>query len=163
MERPASILVIGVLGIIFGLAGACCMLVGLGGAAFVSGMTDQVAQQSPEQAQQLEAFKDPEYMRYLYFNGGVSLVFAILLLVGSILLIGMKSLGYSLMTAWSILSILWNLLSIVLGMTVFAAVLERYNQSITQPTNLVGYAIGMVFPVIVLFILTRPGMKERFV
>ncbi len=50
MERPASIMVIGVLGIIFGLLGVCCMLVGLGGASLASGMTEQMAQQSPETA-----------------------------------------------------------------------------------------------------------------
>jgi len=156
-------MVIGVLGIIFGLIGLCCMLVGLGGVALLGGMTDQIAQQSPEQAQELAMFKDPEYTRYVYFTGAVSVVLSVLLLVGSILLIGMKSLGYSLMMAWSFLSIVANLLTTVLGLTAFSAVLERHGQSALSPSSLISLAVGLIFPVAVLIVLTRPGMKERFV
>ncbi len=103
-------------------------------------------------------------MRYLYFNAIVAFVISGLLLVGSILLLGMKSLGYSLMMAYAILSIIWNLLSVVLASTVFSQVLERYGQSLTSdPTQLIGTAIGFIFPIVVLVVLTRPGMKERFV
>ena len=152
--RPTGVTVIGVIGIILGVLGLCG---GLCGAASVGmlPLLAEMAQQSGQQSSELEAvMQNPAVMRFGLVSSLVSALLALWLLIASVMLLGMKPSGYTLMMAYAVVSILWNIVSTGIGVAVMNM---PFN-----PITVIGLIIGLVYPVAVLIVLTRPNIKEAF-
>ena len=72
--------------------------------------------------------------------------------VASILLLGMKPIGYTLMLANAGVWVAWTIVSTIVGVAMVGA----------DPTSFITALILMVFPIIVLIVLTRPNIKAAF-
>ncbi len=169
MPRPTAITVIGVIGIVLGILGLCGNLFGLA-AGPLAGTMQEMAPQGTQDPQ-LQLLSNPTVARMTMLQSIVGLLLGILLLVSAILLLKMSFLGYNLMIVYSVLSILWTLIS--LG-TTFAVLMPIQRQILgdspeAQAAMVGGMAggfcgalIGLIYPVAVLIVLTRPAIKEQF-
>jgi len=150
--RPTAITVIGIIGIVLGILGLCCNIVGMVGAGSLP-MLAEMAQQSGEQSPELQQMlNNPALMRYTMVSAVVGLVLSVWMVVASILLLGMKPIGYTLMLANAGIWVAWTLVSTIVGVAMVGA----------DPTSFITALIRMVFPIIVLIVLTRPNIKEAF-
>lgn len=150
--RPTAITVIGIIGIVLGILGLCCNLIGLGAAGSLP-MLAEMAQQSGEQSPELQQMlNNPALMRYTMVSAVVGLVLSVWMIVASILLLGMKPIGYTLMLANAGIWVAWTLVRTIVGVAMVSA----------DPTSFITALILMVFPIIVLIVLTRPNIKEAF-
>jgi hypothetical protein len=152
--RPTGVTVIGVIGIILGVFGLCGSLCG----AAAAGMLPQIAemaQQSGEQSAELKAMmENPAAMRFALVGSIVGVLLGLWLLIASTMLLGMKPVGYTLMMAYAVVSILWN----IIGTGISFAVMGTE----PNPIALISTIIGLIYPVAVLIVLTRPNIKEAF-
>jgi len=150
--RPTAVTVIGIIGIVLGILGLCCNLIGLGAAGSLP-MLAEMAQQSGEQSPELQQMlNNPALMRYTMVSAVVGLVLSVWMIVASILLLGMKPIGYTLMLANAGIWVAWTLVRTIVGVAMVSA----------DPTSFITALILMVFPIIVLIVLTRPNIKEAF-
>ncbi len=156
--RPTSVLVIGILGIVVGVLGLCCGVLGLAGAGLLSGATQA---QGGQAVPGLALLQDPTYARFTMVSALVTILLSLWLLIGSIMFIMMKPMGWILMVAYAALAIGWNILSLILDMTVLASAYERTGTP-RSASNYVSSAIGLIYPIAVLIVATRPAVKERF-
>ena len=156
--RPTAVLVIGILGILIGIAGLCCGGLGSLLAGFQSGLQEAM---SPEQrnASHFQMLNDPTYSRFVMVSAGMTALLSILLLVSSILLLQMKPLGYTLMMTTCALIVVGFLLLAVVEATMMAPVYQKYNQS---QRALWSYLLYFIYPAIAFWVLTRPAIKEAF-
>ncbi|MCL6536354.1 MAG: hypothetical protein K6U77_09815 [Armatimonadetes bacterium] len=150
--RPTAVTVIGILGIVFGILGLCCNLVGLGAAGSLP-MLAEMAQQSGEQSAELQQMlNNPGLVRFTMVSSVLGLLLSLWLIVASILLLGMKPIGYTLMLSNAVVLLLWAIVGTIVGIAIVGV----------DPTSLVGVPIQIAFPVAVLIVLTRPNIKEAF-
>ena len=150
--RPTAITVIGIIGIVLGILGLCCNIVGIVGAGSLP-MLAEMAQQSGEQSPELQQMlNNPALMRYTMVSAVVGLVLSVWMVVASILLLGMKPIGYTLMMANAVVLLLWAIVSTIAGIAIVGA----------DATSFIGVPIQIAFPVAVLVVLTRPNIKEAF-
>jgi len=150
--RPTAITVIGIIGIVLGILGLCCNIVGMVGAGSLP-MLAEMAQQSGEQSPELQQMlNNPALMRYTMVSAVVGLVLSVWMIVASILLLGMKPIGYTLMLANAGIWVAWTPVSTIVGVAMVGA----------DPTSFITALILMVFPIIVLIVLTRPNIKAAF-
>jgi pheromone shutdown protein TraB len=150
--RPTAVTVIGIIGIVLGILELCCNIVGMVGAGSLP-MLAEMAQQSGEQSPELQQMlNNPALMRYTMVSAIVGLVLSVWMIVASILLLGMKPIGYTLMLANAGIWVAWTLVSTIVGVAMVGA----------DPTSFITALIQMVFPIIVLIVLTRPNIKEAF-
>ena len=149
--RPTAITVIGIIGIVLGILGLCCNIVGMVGAGLpmLAVMAQQSGEQSPELQQMLN---NPALMRYTMVSAVLGLVLSVWMIVASILLLGMKPIGYTLMMANAVVLLLWAIVSTIAGIAIVGA----------DATSFIGVPIQIAFPVAVLVVLTRPNIKEAF-
>ena len=142
--RPTAVTVIGIFGIVLGLLGTCCYLFGTIGAGALP-MLAELAQQSGEQSPELQQMlNNPALMRYTMVSAVVGLVLSVWMVVASILLLGMKPIGYTLMLANAGIWVAWTLVRTIVGVAMVSA----------DPTSFITALILMVFPIIVLIVLT---------
>ncbi|MEN3001358.1 MAG: hypothetical protein ABDI19_05890 [Armatimonadota bacterium] len=169
MSRPTAITVIGVIGIVLGILGFCGGLCGLATGPFAG----TIAEIAPQEAQtpEMKLLKDPTYMRVAVLQSLVGAVLAVVLLVSAILLLRMLPLGYNLMIIYSVISILWTIVSLVLTFAVLIPIQQRILGNDPEASaaivsgflcGFVGAAINLIYPIAVLIVLTRPAIKERF-
>ncbi|GBC92176.1 hypothetical protein HRbin15_00640 [bacterium HR15] len=169
MSRPTAVTVIGVIGIVLGILGLCGGLCGLAAGP----LAGTFAEMAPPDAQspQMQLLKDPTYMRLTVLQSLVGVVLAIALLVSAIMLLRMSPLGYNLMIVYSVIAILWTLVSLVLAFTVMNSIQQRVLGSTPEAGaamaggligGFLGAAVSIIYPVVVLIVLTRPAIKERF-
>ena len=150
--RPTAVTVIGIIGIVLGILGLCCNLVGLGAAGSLP-MLAEMAQQSGEESPELQQMlNNPALMQYTMVSAIVGLVLSVWMIVASILLLGMKPIGYTLMLANAGVWVAWTIVSTLVGVVL----------GLTDPCTIITALILMVFPVVVLIVLTRPNIKEAF-
>jgi hypothetical protein len=150
--RPTAITVIGIIGIVLGLLVLCCNLIGLGAAGSLP-MLAEMAQQSGEQSPELQQMlNNPALMRYTMVSAVVGLVLSVWTIVASILLLGMKPIGYALMMANAVVLLLWAIVNTIVGIAIVGA----------QPSSFISLPFQIAFPVAVLVVLTRPNIKEAF-
>ena len=106
--RPTAITVISIIGIVLGILGLCCNLVGLGAAGSLP-MLAEMAQQSGESADELQQMlNNPGLMRFTMVSAVLGLVLSVWMIVASILLLGMKPIGYTLMLSNAVVLLLWE-------------------------------------------------------
>jgi len=150
--RPTAVTVIGIIGIVLGILGLCCNLLGLVGAGALP-MLAEMAQQSGEQSAELQQMlNNPAQMRYTMVGAIVGLALSVWMIIASILLLGMKPIGYTLMLANAGVWVAWTIVSTIVGVALVGA----------DPSTFITALILMVFPVVVLVVLTRPNIKEAF-
>jgi hypothetical protein len=150
--RPTAVTVIGIIGIVLGILGLCCNIVGMVGAGSLP-MLAEMAQQSGEQSPELQQMlNNPALMRYTMVSAVVGLVLSVWMVVASILLLGMKPIGYTLMMANAIVLLLWAIAGTIAGIAIVGM----------EPTSLISVPFQIAFPVAVLVVLTRPNIKEAF-
>ncbi len=110
-------------------------------------------------------------MRLVTLQLVVGILLAIVLLVGAILLLRMAPLGYNLMLVYSVISILWTLVLLVLTYTVMLPIQQRVLGNVPEAgvamalggvMGTVSTALALIYPVAVLVVLTRPAIRERF-
>jgi pheromone shutdown protein TraB len=150
--RPTAVTVISIIGIVLGILGLCCNIVGIVGAGSLP-MLAEMAQQSGEQSPELQQMlNNPALMRYTMVSAVVGLVLSVWMIVASILLLGMKPIGYTLMMANAVVLLLWAIVGTIAGIAIVGA----------DATSFIGVPIQIAFPVAVLVVLTRPNIKEAF-
>jgi hypothetical protein len=150
--RPTAVTVIGIIGIVLGLLGLCCNLIGLGAAGSLP-MLAEMAQQSGESADELQQMlNNPGLMRFTMVSAVLGLVLSVWTIVASILLLGMKPIGYTLMMANAVVLLLWAIVNTIVGIAIVGA----------QPSSFISLPFQIAFPVAVLIVLTRPNIKEAF-
>jgi hypothetical protein len=150
--RPTAVTVIGIIGIVLGILGLCCNLIGLGAAGSLP-MLAEMAQQSGEQSPELrQVLENPALMRYTMVSAVVGLVLSVWMIVASILLLGMKPIGYTLMLSNAVVRLLWAIVGTIVGIAIVGM----------KPTSLISVPFQIAFPVAVLIVLTRPNIKAAF-
>ena len=150
--RPTAVTVIGIIGIVLGILGLCCNIVGMVGAGSLP-MLAEMAQQSGEQSPELQQMlNNPALMRYTMVSAIVGLVLSLWMIVASILLLGMKPIGYTLMLSNAVVLLLWAIVGTIAGIAIVGM----------EPTSLISVPFQIAFPVAVLIVLTRPNVKEAF-
>jgi hypothetical protein len=157
---------------VLAVLGLCGNLCGAAAGPLAGMMAEMAPQtQDPQTQLQMQLFKDPTYQRVLVLSALVGLVLAFLLLVSAILLLRMSPLGYNLMLVYSVVSILWTLVSLALAFAVLMPVQRRIlgGGAEADPMLALGGFFGVVstllaliYPIAVLIVLTRPAIKERF-
>jgi preprotein translocase subunit Sss1 len=150
--RPTAVTVIGIIGIVLGILGLCCNLVVLGAAGSLQ-MLAEMAQQSGEQSAEFQQMSNnPALMRYTMVSTIVGLVLSVWMIVASILLLGMKPIGYTLMLSNAVVLLLWAIVGTIAGIAIVGM----------KPTSVISVPFQIAFPVAVLVVLTRPNIKEAF-
>jgi pheromone shutdown protein TraB len=150
--RPTAVTVISIIGIVLGILELCCNIVGIVGAGSLP-MLAEMAQQSGEQSPELQQMlNNPALMRYTMASAIVGLVLSVWMIVASILLLGMKPIGYTLMLSNAIVLLLWAIVGTIVGIAIVGM----------EPTSLISVPFQIAFPVAVLIVLTRPNIKEAF-
>lgn len=150
--RPTAVTVIGIIGIVLGILGLCCNLVGLGAAGSLP-MLAEMAQQSGEESPELQQMlNNPGLMRFTMVSSVLGLLLSLWLLVASILLLGMKPIGYTLMMTNAGVQLAWAIVGTIVGIAIVGA----------DATSLISVPFQIAFPVAVLIVLTRPNIKEAF-
>lgn len=150
--RPTAVTVIGIIGIVLGILGLCCNLVGLGAAGSLP-MLAEMAQQSGEESPELQQMlNNPGLMRFTMVSSMLGLLLSLWLLVASILLLGMKPIGYTLMMTNAGVQLAWAIVGTIVGIAIVGA----------NATSLISVPFQIAFPVAVLIVLTRPNIKEAF-
>ena len=150
--RPTAVTVIGIIGIVLGLPLLCCNLLGLGAAGLLpqlAELTQQSGEQSPELQQMLD---NPAFVRYTMVSAVVGLVLSVWMIVASVLLLGMKPIGYTLMMTNAGVQLAWAIVGTIVGIAIVGA----------DATSLISVPFQIAFPVAVLIVLTRPNIKEAF-
>jgi hypothetical protein len=119
--RPTAVTVIGIIGIVLGLLGVCCNLAGIGAAGMLPQLAELV-QQSGEQSGELQQLvNNPAFMRFTMISSVLGIVLSLWLIVASILLLGMKPLGYTLMMANAVVLLLWAIVGTIVGIAIVGA------------------------------------------
>jgi hypothetical protein len=119
--RPTAVTVIGIIGIVLGLLGVCCNLAGIGAAGMLPQLAELV-QQSGEQSGELQQLvNNPAFMRFTMISSVLGIVLSLWLIVASILLLGMKPLGYTLMMANVVVLLLWAIVGTIVGIAIVGA------------------------------------------
>mgnify|MGYP005840950849 CR=1 FL=1 len=153
--RPTAVTVIGILGIVLGVLGLCCNLVGLGTASFLP-MLGEMAQQSGESTEELQALLDnPALLRFTIVSSVLGLLLSLWMVIASILLLQMKPIGHTLMLANAVVQILWAVVRTLVEMWLAG-------DQVQMAQSAVGAIIALVFPIVVLIVLTRPNLKAAF-
>jgi pheromone shutdown protein TraB len=124
-------------------------MVGAGSLPMLAEMAQQSGEQSPELQQILN---NPALMRYTMVSAVVGLVLSVWMIVASILLLGMKPIGYTLMLSNAVVLLLWAIVGTIAGIAIVGM----------KPTSLISVPFQIAFPVAVLVVLTRPNIKEAF-
>lgn len=157
MTRPTAVTVIGVLGIVFSVLGLCCSIFGGLGLAAVLGMGEALTAQAGAESPELSALNSPTFRIYTLVSLVIGIVFGVWLLIGSIMLLRMLPIGWSLMVAYAAVAILWSIVDTVLTLTVLSNV-----AAVAGAGRLFGFVIGLIYPIAVLIVLTRPTIKQAF-
>jgi len=156
--RPTGVTVIGIIGIVLGVLGLCCSVIGLGTAGLLPQIAELAQQQGGAQSQELQELQEivnnPTLMRLTMVSSLVGILLSLWLLIACILLLRMSPVGYTLMIAFSGVAILWRIAETVISFTVIGGNLS--------PSTMIGLIIGLIYPIAVLIVLTRPTIKEAF-
>lgn len=160
MKRPLSIIVIGVIGALWG---AYASLLGTVGAYCLFAMPDWFVNAAREvvSSRYLESLEHEGFRRTGALLTAVQAGLSLLLLIGSVQLLRLKPGGWKLMIAYILLSIVWAVADRVLD----ATVRERYRQELNlrkRDRPDIRLAPGLLFPIAASYFLTRPKIAELY-
>ena len=166
MQRPRSITVIGIIGVIWGLVGT---IGGLGGMlALLTApewfMAWLKREASPELATHFtQVIGDPYTRWWSVFLTGVQTALNAMLLFGAIGLLRLQPKGWWLMMGYATGAILWAVVDrLVLNPTVYQSFRERYQIEDRTARPVPRFTLGLLYPTIGLYILTRPKIMSLY-
>jgi hypothetical protein len=166
MRRPLSITIIGVIGVLWGFSGT---VGGLGGLWVEMTMPEWFMElvkreASPEIATIfIQALGDPQVRRWSVFLTGVQTALNAMLLFGAIGLLRLQPKGWWLMMGYATGAILWAVADrLVLNPTVYQSFRERYQIEDRTTRPVPRFTLGLLYPVISSYILTRPKIMALY-
>jgi hypothetical protein len=166
MRRPLSITIIGVIGVLWGFSGT---VGGLGGLWVEMTMPEWFMElvkreASPEIATIfIQALGDPQVRRWSVFLTGVQTALNAMLLFGAIGLLRLQPKGWWLMMGYATGAILWAVADrLVLNPTVYQSFRERYQIEDRTARPVPRFTLGLLYPVISSYILTRPKIMSLY-
>jgi hypothetical protein len=166
MRRPLSITIIGVIGVIWGLSGTVGGLGGLWVALTTPEWLMELAKReaSPEIATIfIQALGDPQVRRWSVFLTGVQTALNAMLLFGAIGLLRLQPKGWWLVMGYATGAILWAVADrLVLNPTVYQSFRERYQIEDRTARPVPRFTLGLLYPVISSYILTRPKIMALY-
>lgn len=166
MRRPLSITIIGVIGVLWGFSGTVGGLGGLWVAMTMPGWFMELVKReaSPEIATIfIQALGDPQVRRWSVFLTGVQTALNAMLLFGAIGLLRLQPKGWWLMMGYATGAILWAVADrLVLNPTVYQSFRERYQIEDRTARPVPRFTLGLLYPVISSYILTRPKIMALY-
>jgi hypothetical protein len=166
MQRPRSITIIGVIGVLWGFSGT---VGGLGGLWVAMTMPEWLMElvkreASPEIATIfIQALGDPQVRRWSVFLTGVQTALNAMLLFGAIGLLRLQPKGWWLMMGYIIGAIFWAVVDrLVLDPKVYQPFRERYQIEDRTARPVPRFTLGLLYPVISSYILTRPKIMALY-
>ncbi|MEJ5384020.1 MAG: hypothetical protein WHS44_03975 [Fimbriimonadales bacterium] len=165
MQRPLSITIIGVIGVVWGLLGT---LSGIGGlyitVATPEWFTEFVRRSdSPEASLFLQAMRDSEVRLWRLLSLTVQTGLNALLFFGAIGLLRLQPRGWWLMTGYIIGALLWLVVDrIILNETVYEGFRQRYQIEDRTARPVPRLLLGALYPTISAYFLTRPKIMALY-
>lgn len=160
LQRPRSMTVIGVIGLLWGSATALMGLIATYGLIvmpdwFAEFLRERV---SPEY---WRALQDDGFRRWGIWRTGTTTLFSLLLVVGAVRLLRLEPRGWQLMMAYVVLVFLWAAGELVADFRVYSHYRQVYN---LRPTDRPGFRLmpGLIYPAIAAYFLTRPKVAEAY-
>lgn len=166
MQRPRSITIIGVIGVLWGFSGT---VGGLGGLWVAMTMPEWFMElvkreASPELATIfIQALGDPQVRRWSVFLTGVQTALNAMLLFGAIGLLRLQPKGWWLMMGYATGAILWAVADrLVLNPKVYQPFRERYQIEDRTARPVPRFTLDLLYPAISAYILTRPKIMSLY-
>lgn len=166
MQRPLSITIIGVIGVLWGFSGT---VGGLGGLWVAMTMPEWLMElvkreASPEIATIfIQALGDPQVRRWSVFLTGVQTALNAMLLFGAIGLLRLQPKGWWLVMGYATGAILWAVVDrLVLDPKVYQPFRERYQIEDRTARPVPRFTLGLLYPAISSYILTRPKIMSLY-
>jgi hypothetical protein len=166
MRRPLSITIIGVIGVLWGFSGTVGGLGGLWVALTTPEWLMELAKReaSPEIATIFtQVIGDPYTRWWSVFLTGVQTALNAMLLFGAIGLLRLQPKGWWLMMGYIIGAIFWAVADrLLLNPTVYQPFRERYQIEDRTARPVPRFTLGLLYPVISSYILTRPKIMALY-
>lgn len=160
MKQPTSAIVFGVLGIIFGALG----LLGSAFSLFVLQLDD------PEMDPLLSMIENPDlYLGWIQFNQILGALFAGVLLVSGIGLLLVREWARRLSVGYAVFTIAFGFLAMAVNWFFFLRPMFGQAMASDDPGliggvvgGIAGSLIGLIYPAVLLFFMSRPGVRAIF-
>lgn len=160
MERPTSVVVLGILNIVFGVIGMCGVCVGAFG-LFSGNATEGLP------PFMVEIFEHPLYVIWTWVSFPISAVTTIMLLAGGVLLLQMRPEGRKLSLWYAWIALLMGLLGtgitlmLMLGPALSAMSSSGDEMAAVMAISMLigipcGLACSLIYPIVLIYFLNRP-------
>jgi len=166
MSRPRSIMIIGIIGVIWGLGGT---LAGLGGLLIILTTPDWFMtlvrrEAEPELAKVFtQALSDPEVRRWSFLLTAIQTGLNAMLLFGAIGLLRLQPKGWRLMMGYATGALLWAVADrVILNPTVYQSFRERYQIEDRTARHVPRFTLGLLYPALSMYFLTRPKIRALY-
>jgi len=157
---PVAITVFGILHLVFGVLGICGLGAGAGGLVVIHNVPDMRAADP--------MIDHPLYWPYMIFSLTIGLINTVIMISAGILLLKWHDLGrkLSMIYAWSAIALgLLGMLYLIISM-----VSMPWEANLQEPEGMgqifgvvlgfIGGLIGLAYPILVLYFLSRPHVRE---
>ena len=160
--RPTSVTVMAVIGIIFGAIGVACSPFAL---------VPYFVQMGPPNPV-IDAVKsDPVLFGWMVVAMAIHIPLSIVLLAGSIGALNLKLWARKALLFWSVAAIVMNVIGMIVNLTLMfpklSAIQGQNPRSAAAVTGGIaggigGFIFGMIVPILMLYFMTRPQVKQAF-
>jgi hypothetical protein len=159
--KPVAITVFGILNLVFGILGVCG--IGFGIFALVVMANNPGFQQPPN-----PVLDHPVGFVWNIISMGLGTITTFMLIAGGILLLNNKDMGRVLTIVYGWISVVFGFLGIIVMVIIIVGIFGQVDMQDPEEVGaVVGVAlgtcfgfIGMVYPVLAIYFMTRPNVKE---